>query len=98
MKLFGTIILISSLWIMENLKIFKTGDRRPFKTRDLKYRGFAFNISPMEKSIYYIRIKSKDDLSIPFEILTLKNFLLEEKDVMIVICSFLWGYFNHGFL
>ena len=64
------------------LKKFKTGDRRPFNTRDLKYRGFAFNISPQEKSIYYIRIKSKDDLSIPLEILTLRDFLLEEKDVM----------------
>jgi len=64
------------------LKVFKTGDRRPFNTRDLNYRGFAFNINPKEKSIYYIKIKSKDDLSIPFEILTLRDFLLEEKDVM----------------
>ena len=65
-----------------NFKVFKTGDRRPFKTRDVDYRGFAFNISPKEKSTYYIKIKSKDDLSLPFEILTLRNFLLEEKDVM----------------
>ena len=64
------------------LKTFKTGDRRSFKTRDLKYRGFAFNIIPKEKSTYYIKIKSKDDLSIPLEILTLREFLLEEKDVM----------------
>ncbi|MBG08593.1 MAG: hypothetical protein CME68_07530 [Halobacteriovoraceae bacterium] len=64
------------------LKVFETGDRRSFKKRDLNYRGFAFNISPKEKSIYYIKIKSKDDLSIPLEILTLRDFLLEEKDVM----------------
>ena len=70
------------------LKIIKTGDRRAFKTRDLKYRGFAFNISPKENSIYYFKIKSKDDLSLGTEILSLKKFLKDEKEVMIVYALF----------
>ncbi|MEE2742995.1 MAG: sensor histidine kinase [Bdellovibrionota bacterium] len=61
----------------------KTGDRRPFNTRDINYRGFAFHIKPQKKSIYYFRISGNDDISLAMELISLNQFTKNEGDVLV---------------
>jgi len=46
------------------VKTIKTGDRRPFKTREISHRNFLFKLSLKKKSqtTVYIKIKSHDGL------------------------------------
>ena len=39
----------------------KTGDRHPFKTREVKARPFVFKISPKDYSVYYLKIQGSDN-------------------------------------
>ena len=49
-------------------RIIKTGDTRPFENRDISHPCFVFELSNLEDSEFYFRVRSKGSVALPLNI------------------------------
>tara|TARA_Y100001954_G_C15829771_1_gene614766 strand:+ start:6238 stop:10185 length:3948 start_codon:yes stop_codon:yes gene_type:complete len=59
-------------------KVFRTGDRKLFKEREIEHRGFVFKIKPGNDSIYFLKLKSRGSIQIPLRIYSPTEFYKSE--------------------
>ena len=57
---------------------YLTGDRKPFKEREIEHRGFVFKIKPGADSTYIFKLKSKGSIQIPLRVYSPTEFYKSE--------------------
>ncbi len=74
-----------------DIKTIRTGDRRPFSTREIEDHHFVFKIeNKKEIQAIYIRVQSTNSLRFPFSVLSMTEYLKERSWIMPIY----WMYYG----
>jgi signal transduction histidine kinase len=71
-------------------EVKRTGDRRPFKQRDIAYRNFVFSLEepPGQTRTYYLRAASGGSIVLPLVAWSFKDFVAHQHLDWAVLCIF----------